>query len=82
MPPLAKGDALAHGQGVFKVLPNVLDARGFAQPDAVLEVEEQAAVIQIYSANRGEAVVHDKVFGMDKTRSVLINVDTGFQKRG
>ena len=57
MPPLAKGDALAHGQGVFKVLPNVLDARGFAQPDAVLEVEEQAAVIQIYSANRGEGAM-------------------------
>ena len=54
---LPQGAGLGICQGPLKVLADIPDAGGFAQPDAVLEVEKQAAVIQVDGADGGKAVV-------------------------
>ena len=55
-----------HFQSLLKILAYLPDTGSLTQPDAVLEVKEQAAVVQIDGAHSGEAVVHNKVFGVDK----------------
>ena len=44
---------LGNLQGGLKIFPNIPDAGGLAQPDAVLEMEEQAAVVQVDSTYNG-----------------------------
>ena len=78
----AQGDGLAEGQGVLKIPLNIVDAGGIAQPNAVLKVEKQAAVVQVHRAHRGEAAIHHKVFGVDEAGGVFIDVDPGVQQGG
>ena len=73
----AQGDGLTHLQGFLEVPADVLDTGGLAQPDTVFKVEEQAAVVQIDGAHGGKAVIHHKVFGVNKAGGVLINLDAG-----
>lgn len=62
-----KGIQLGDLQRGLKVLSDVPDTGGLAQPNAVLKVEEEASVVQVDGAHRGEAVVYYKVFSVDKT---------------
>lgn len=54
----------------------------FAQPDAVLKVKKQAAIVQIDGANGSKTVVYHKVFGVDKAGGILINLYSRIQQRG
>ena len=77
----AQGIGFRIFQCCFKVFTDIPDTGCFTQPYAVLEVEEQTAVVQIDSANSGKPVVHYKVFGVDKSRGIFINFYPGLQQR-
>ena len=55
---LAQRTGLRDLQCLHKVLANVSNTGGFTQPDAILEVEKEAAVVQIDGAHGGKTIIN------------------------
>ena len=68
---LPEGVSFRQLQCLLEIPADILDTGGLTQPDAVLEVEEQAAVVQVDGAYCGEPTVHDEIFGVDEANSQM-----------
>ena len=74
-------DVAAEFQRLLEILLDGGDAGGILHPDRILEVVVEAAVVEVYGAHHGLAVVHHKDLRVDEAGQPLADLHARVQQR-